>query len=366
MDVEQVIRYFVVHNFLCNGDSYTGSMVHNYYLYEEDGHLAMIPWDYNLALGTFQGGNAKEQVNFPIDTPVSGGMDDRPMAAWIFADEEYTALYHQLFAEFIEQTDFPALISETAQLIAEYVEKDPTKFCTYDEFQAGVSAITQFCALRAQSVSGQLDGSIPSTSDGQSAYSSSLVDTGSLNLTNTGSMNTGGGNRSFNKSSTEAMMSSGSSTETTSQQNSMNNVPPMNGDGQMPEMPQNDGRQPPELPQNGDGQPPEMPQNGDGQFPEMPQNSNGQTAVSTEATATAEAAPSQEAPAQPTETGSRPSGGQNGGFTMPENAPGDIQDNAPQMNPDIKQAPGDSPLLLLGISAAVLAAGLIFAFLFRR
>ena len=34
-----MIRYFVVHNFVCNFDSYTGSMIHNYYLYEEDGQL---------------------------------------------------------------------------------------------------------------------------------------------------------------------------------------------------------------------------------------------------------------------------------------------------------------------------------------
>ena len=53
VDVDKVLRYFVVHNFVVNGDSYTGSMVHNYYLYEEDGLLSMIPWDYNLAFGTF-------------------------------------------------------------------------------------------------------------------------------------------------------------------------------------------------------------------------------------------------------------------------------------------------------------------------
>ena len=53
VNVEEVIRYFVVHNFVCNGDSYTGSMIHNYYLYEEDGMLSMITWDYNLAFGSF-------------------------------------------------------------------------------------------------------------------------------------------------------------------------------------------------------------------------------------------------------------------------------------------------------------------------
>lgn len=81
--MEEVIRYFVVHNFVCNGDSYTGTMIHNYYLYEEDGRLSMLPWDYNLAYGTFQPSDTTETVNTPIDTPVSGGAgEDRPMVSW--------------------------------------------------------------------------------------------------------------------------------------------------------------------------------------------------------------------------------------------------------------------------------------------
>ncbi|MFQ9799172.1 MAG: CotH kinase family protein [Clostridia bacterium] len=73
VNVEEVIRYFVVHNFVLNFDSYTGSMIHNYYLYEENGQLSMIPWDYNLAFGGFQSASdATSLVNYPIDTPVSG------------------------------------------------------------------------------------------------------------------------------------------------------------------------------------------------------------------------------------------------------------------------------------------------------
>ena len=37
-------------------------------------------------------------VNYPINTPVSGAVESRPMLAWIFADEEYTAYYHQYFS----------------------------------------------------------------------------------------------------------------------------------------------------------------------------------------------------------------------------------------------------------------------------
>lgn len=198
LDMDQVLRYFVVHNFVVNGDSYTGSMVHNYYLYEEDGRLSMLPWDYNLAFGTFQGGDASGAVNDPIDTPLSVmGNGDRPMADWIFSNEEYIGLYHQYFNEFLNTVDPSAIIDQTYDLIASYVERDPTKFCTYEEFEAGVQALKTFCALRTESISGQLTGAIPSTSEGQSASKNTLVDTAGLILSDMGTMSGGprGGER---------------------------------------------------------------------------------------------------------------------------------------------------------------------------
>ena len=190
VNVDEVIRYFVVHNFVVNDDSYTGSMVHNYYLYEEDGCLSMIPWDYNLAFGTFQGGDADSAVNDPIDDVLS----DRPMQAWIFSDEVYTEMYHELYAEFLSTVDVEAIIDQAYQLISSYVEKDPTKFCTYEEFETGVETLRTFCRLRSESVQGQLDGIIPSTSEGQQESGTELIDAGDLNLSDMGTMNNGMGN----------------------------------------------------------------------------------------------------------------------------------------------------------------------------
>jgi len=189
LDTDEVLRYFVVHNFVVNGDSYTGSMIHNYYLYEENGKLSMIPWDYNLAYGTFQGNDASGSVNDPIDDV----LDDRPMQAWIFSDEAYTKQYHALYQEFLQSVDIQSMLDEAYELIAPYVEKDPTAFCTYEEFEAGVAALREFCSLRSESVMGQLTGSIPSTSETQQADSSALVDTGDLDLSDMGTMSTGGG-----------------------------------------------------------------------------------------------------------------------------------------------------------------------------
>ncbi len=187
VDVEQVIRYFVVHNYVCNGDSYTGAMIHNYYLYEEDGRMAMIPWDYNLAFGTFQGGSAQSTVNTPIDAPVSGGTgEDRPMWSWILSDESYTELYHQYFGEFLSTVDVQAIISSAYGLISPFVEKDPTAFYTYEEFEKGVETMLQFCALRSESISMQL-------AEGETASSMNYVDASGLTLSDMGSMGGGSG-----------------------------------------------------------------------------------------------------------------------------------------------------------------------------
>jgi spore coat protein CotH len=212
-DIEAVIRYLVVHDFVQNGDSYTGSMVHNYYLYENDGALSMIPWDYNLAFGSFSMGGGMgfggtsvtsgmtSAVNAPIDSPVSGGdIGSRPMISWIFENEEYTELYHQIYAEFIaEYFDsgcFEQMLSDVVILISPYVEKEPAAFCTYEEYTKAVSALREFCLLRAESVSGQLAGTIPSTQDGQTADSSTLIDASHISSSDMGSMGIGGGGMS--------------------------------------------------------------------------------------------------------------------------------------------------------------------------
>ena len=183
LDVDSVIRYFVVHNYVVNADSYTGSMVHNYYLYEDNGKLSMIPWDYNLAFGTFQGGSASDMVSDDIDAPLSVTGSGRPMIDWVWQNAEYTELYHTRFQEFLESVDPAAIIAQTQALISPYVQQDPTKFCTYEEFEKGVQTLTAFCRLRDQSITDQLAGG-----DG-------AVDASAITLSDMGTMNHGmGGN----------------------------------------------------------------------------------------------------------------------------------------------------------------------------
>lgn len=204
VDTDAVAMYMAVHNFLCNGDSYTGSMVHNYYLYEKDGVMSMIPWDYNLAFGGFTGGSdATGTVNTAIDTLVSGGDDsDRPMAGWITASEESLALYHEKYQQFIDTVFtsgwFESEFDRVSAMIAPYVEKETRAFYSYEEFQTAADTLKTFCLKRAQSVQGQLDGSISATSAAQQG-SDALIDASELSITAMGGMNNGkGGDRGGN------------------------------------------------------------------------------------------------------------------------------------------------------------------------
>ena len=385
VDVDEVIRYFVVHTFLCNGDSYTGSMVHNYYLYEEDGKLSMIPWDYNLAFGTFQGGNASGTVNSPIDTPVSGDMSDRPMISWIFSSDEYTELYHKYYSEFINSTDIEKLITNTAEMINEYVAKDPTKFCTYEEYLDGVDALKQFCELRVESVKGQLDGTIPSTTDGQNQDSSSLIDTGNLNISDMGSMGNKGGfggnkfgnmpeksNDSSNATPDSKTDDSSDSTLDSSSDTKGNSGVTAamledtsdyiefaaNAENQNGEMPQPPGDFDGDMPQPpGDFDPENMPEDFDpNNMPQNPDQNN-----QSDSSASGDDSDSSNAQGNMTP----PSDNQQQGENQNANQNTPQLDNMPNMMGD-ESATDLTSYILLGVSAVVLILGLGFAFKFRR
>lgn len=204
IDVDGVARYFAANTALVNLDSYVSSLKHNYYLYEKDGKLSILPWDFNLSFGAFQGGTADAVVNFPIDTPVSGvSLEERPLLNILFENEEYTELYHSYLQNLVEgyfgSGHFEETINRLDALISDHVKNDVSAFYTYDQYQAAVDTLRAFGKLRAESIKGQLEGTIPSTSEGQSADSSQLIDASGITMSTMGSQGGGGGGAGGNQ-----------------------------------------------------------------------------------------------------------------------------------------------------------------------
>ena len=208
MDIDNLLRYMAVHVFSVNEDSLSGMMAHNYYLYESDGKLNLIPWDYNLALGgmggmgggmpggsgeTEESSEATSVVNSPIDDAFSGTDFFDTLLENETYHSQYEAYLQQLVSEYINGGGFDAFYERVRSQIDELVETDPTAFYSYDEYETAAETLYQVVKLRGQSIQGQLDGTIPSTEEAQ-RDSDALVDASDLDLSVMGTMNMGGGN----------------------------------------------------------------------------------------------------------------------------------------------------------------------------
>ena len=170
LNVEEILKYFAVNTFLVNLDSYSGGMYHNYYLYERDGVFEMLPWDLNMSFAGFGVNNASSAVNFPIDSPVTGTLEDAPLIGKLLEVDEYKELYHsylnQIIENYISNDGFNNLVTKIDNMIKDYVKEDVTAFYNYDEYESAVSELRTFMQDRSSSVIAQLNGEQPSTEYG--------------------------------------------------------------------------------------------------------------------------------------------------------------------------------------------------------
>ena len=194
MDVDNILKYMAVHTFAVNLDSLSGTMYHNYYLYEYDGQLNIIPWDYNLSWGGMaaDGSNATSVINDAIDNPfpLTDFFDE------LLEDEEYSARYHEylqmLVDEYVNGGRFDEVYTRIRSQIDDLVAEDPTAFYTADEYEAAADMLYTVIKLRAESVDGQIKGEIPSTDIEQSNDRSNLIDGSDINVSVMGVMTMGG------------------------------------------------------------------------------------------------------------------------------------------------------------------------------
>lgn len=217
LDVEKALKYIAANVALANFDSYLGNTTHNFYLYEENGRFTIIPWDMNLAFGGFGGGevdiyeptkqgmggfgggdkrkdtqdndavtnaveNTKAQADAnnqpqPPDNADMQGMPsmdsgEKPLVTTLLENEIYRSMYEGYLKEIAEkyftQEYMTELVTKIHDLIAPYVQNDPTAFCTYAEFEQACStdptdqySLVYYAVNMAESIENQLNGGEP-------------------------------------------------------------------------------------------------------------------------------------------------------------------------------------------------------------
>ena len=236
LDVDNILKYMAVHSFAVNMDSLSGSMAHNYYLYEYDGQLNILPWDYNLSFGgmSMGGSDATSMVNDAIDTPFAG----TEFFNALLENDEYRERYHeylrQLTDGYVKGGAFDETYSRIRSQIDTLVGTDPTAMYTFEEYQKAAELLHETVELRAESIEGQLGGTIPSTDEGQKKDPSALVDASDIDVTAMGQFDMGGGGRSGDDRSAGSAdgADNGSGGKDASAQNGGFGTPP--GGGNMP------------------------------------------------------------------------------------------------------------------------------------
>ena len=217
LDVEKALKYIAANVALANFDSYLGMTTHNFYLYEENGRFTIIPWDMNLAFGGFGGGevdiyeptkqgmggfgggdkrkdtqdnnavpnaaenteaqaDANNQPQPPDNADMRGmpSMDsgEKPLVTTLLENETYRSMYEGYLKEIAEkyftQEYMTELVTKIHDLIAPYVQNDPTAFCTYEEFEQACStdptdqySLVYYAVNMAESIENQLNGGEP-------------------------------------------------------------------------------------------------------------------------------------------------------------------------------------------------------------
>ncbi|GGH57395.1 hypothetical protein GCM10008014_29010 [Paenibacillus silvae] len=167
LDVDSALQYIAGNVVLGNYDSYNGDKGHNYMLYSDaNGKFTVVPWDFNMSFNGYSGGGGRGRnqaaastttgsaatsttttaantnaTNVSVDEPVLGiSMDQVPMINNLLAVPEYKAKY---LAYVNELTDYlegiQDRITSLADEIRPYIEADPTKFYTTEQFESNIA-----------------------------------------------------------------------------------------------------------------------------------------------------------------------------------------------------------------------------------
>ena len=142
LDVDSALKYIASNTVLCNYDSYNGNRHHNYYLYKNsDGVFTVVPWDFNMSFGGFNGSNSEVGIDTPF---ISGSLETLPLINKLLSVDEYKEKYYGYIKQIMNTLEsFEDRVSELKEIISPYVKNDTTAFYTYDEFDNATKAGTE-------------------------------------------------------------------------------------------------------------------------------------------------------------------------------------------------------------------------------
>ncbi len=138
LDVNETLKFIAVSAVVVHLDNYIG-IGHNNYLYEVNGKFTPIPFDTNMAFGTFNLGIRKDGlINFYIDEPTGGPMYRYPLVDRLLSHQPYLDRYRGYMQEILDgpfslDVVLPR-IDQLVEMIRPYAEADTEMFYAFEDW----------------------------------------------------------------------------------------------------------------------------------------------------------------------------------------------------------------------------------------
>ncbi len=168
LDVSAVLKYAAIAACLGLEDSYLGPKSENYYLYDEDGMLEIVPWDLKLSFGT---DGALRKTGYAIKSSLITASvaepyfdvlaTERPLVSKLLENEEYLKEYKGYakdIAGFLQRCE--EYLPKLKTTVSEAVKADTRSFYGFEAFEAeftdGENTLLGFIKARRANILTQL------------------------------------------------------------------------------------------------------------------------------------------------------------------------------------------------------------------
>lgn len=159
IDFDRIIRSVAINKAIGNVDNFVGRTRRNFYIYEENGKIDIIPFDFNISFGMYP-----EEMSFTEEDVKDIELSEYQyqvhsiIVELIMENEEYLKKYNQYLQEtinIIAEMNEQGVLDEIENNVSEIIKSTENEFYTYEEHKIEVEKVKDFIENRVNMIQAQ-------------------------------------------------------------------------------------------------------------------------------------------------------------------------------------------------------------------
>lgn len=160
IDFDKVIKMVAIDAVVKSLDNFAGKNARNYYLYEENGKLDIMPFDFNMSFGLITNRKVWNEEDLASVELKNDRIRKNFVIEIILNNEQYYAKYWQYVEETVatlDDMDILNKIDEIENKVDEIKKKDQNPMHTYEEYRLEIENIKNFIIEQKQMIKNELE-----------------------------------------------------------------------------------------------------------------------------------------------------------------------------------------------------------------